>query len=577
MNKQAPFRAGVSALAVLAVAVLGMGCSSTPPAPGNPGDPDNLYTRGAQGKNGVVASAKVEASKVGIDVLKQGGNAVDAAVAMGFAIGVVEPNTSGLGGGGFMVIKLADMSEAVVLDFRETAPAKASPTMYLDAAGKVIPDSTVHGGLSVGTPGDVAGLLYALDNYGSKKLTRAQVMNPAIKLAEGGFKVTKNFHGIIEDDLAVINTYPATSAIYTDDGLPPDVGTTIKNPDLGKSLRTIAAGGRDAFYKGPMAEATAKAVQDAGGILTVEDLAGYQVQVRKPVIGTYRGYTILSTPPASSGGTHVVQILNMLENTDVGASSFDSPETVQNWIQALRLAFADRGKYMADTAFTTVPLSGLTSKDYAKALYAKFDAKKAMLSASPDDPAKYQSGSTTSFSVMDKAGNMVAVTKTINYFFGSGVTVPGYGFIMNDEMDDFVATPGSANSVEPGKRPLSSMTPTLVLAPDGTSFMTLGSPGATRIIAAVAEVISNILDHGMDIQSAISAPRYFTTASGQVHFEGRIPSATTDALKAMGYDINIHSAYDPYFGGAQAVMMDAKTKTLHGGGDPRRDGQAVGY
>lgn len=560
-----------------------VGCGSTSgtpkepdPAP-QPGDPVNLYGRGADGKNGVVAAAKPEASQVGVDILKKGGNAVDAAVATGFALGVLEPNATGLGGGGFMIIKLVNMPEAVVIDFREVAPEYSSGSMYLGPDGKVIPKSHVVGGLASGTPGEVAGLLYALENYGSKKFTRAQVMQPAIDYAEKGYRVTENLSPIIMDNLELINMYPATAAIYTVDGLPPEVGDTIKNPDLGKSLRMIAEKGPDAFYKGPMAEATAKAVQDAGGMITVEDLANYKIQIRKPVTGTYRGYTIISMPPSSSGGAHVIQILNMLENMDPSSLKFGTDTAVHAWLQAFRLAFADRGKYMADSDFVKVPLAGLTSKAYAKTLFAKFDPNKAMASATADDPTKYESGSTTSFSVMDKAGNIVTVTKTINYFFGSGVGVPGYGFIMNNEMDDFVTTPGHVSSVEPFKRPLSSMTPTIVLDPKGRPFMTLGSPGATRIFPTVAQVISNVIDNGMSMQEAIMAPRCFATASGQVHIEGRMPAATIEKMKALGYDVNVRGNWDNYFGGVHAVLYDQKAKKLFGGADPRRDGQAAAF
>ena len=542
-----------------------------------PGDPVDLYSRSAEGPNGVVAAAKPEASQIGVDILKKGGNAVDAAVATGFALGVLEPNATGLGGGGFMIIKLVDMKEAVVVDFREMAPSAAKPDMFLGPDGKVVPNSSVEGGLAVGVPGETAGLLYALDHYGSKKLSRAQVMQPAIDAATNGYRVTENLAPIIMDNLEKINHYPATAAIYTKDGLPPEIGDTIKNPDLAKTLTAIAAGGADVFYKGPLAQQVAKAVQDAGGILTVQDLANYQVHERKPVTGTYRGYTITSVPPASSGGTHVIQILNILENVDMSSMAPGSVPAVHDWLQALRLAFADRAKYMADSDIVSVPLEGLTSKAYAKELFTKFDASKAMPNATPGDPARYQSGSTTSFSVMDKAGNMVTVTKSINYFFGSGVTVPGAGFIMNDHMDDFVLTPGNIQSVVPGARPLSSMSPTLVLDPQGRPFMTLGSPGATRIIAAVAEVISNVIDQKMSIQDAIMQPRCFATASGDVHIEGRMPASTLEGLRAMGYSVSVHPDWDAFFGGVHGVLYDWDAKTLYGGADPRRDGHAKAF
>ncbi len=540
--------------------------------------PVNLYGRAAQGANGVVAAAKPEASQVGLDILKKGGNAVDAAVATAFALGVLEPNASGLGGGGFMIIKLASMKEAVVVDFRETAPAASTPDMFkYGDDGKVIANASVVGGQAVGVPGELAGLLYAFDNYGSKKLKRDAIIAPAIAWAEKGIPVTVNLAGIIRDELAKINKFEATAKIYTKDGLPYEVGESIKNPDLAATLKLISAGGADAFYKGAMAEKIAKAVRDAGGILTAADLAAYKVQVRKPVTGTYRGYTIVSTPPASSGGTHVIQILNILENMDIAKMGPGTPATYHAWTEALRMAFADRGKYMSDTDFVKVPLAGLANKDYAKQLFAKIDRAKAMGTASADDPTKFESGSTTSFSVMDKAGNMVTVTKSINYFFGSGVTVPGTGFIMNDHMDDFVLKPGHIQSIQPGKRPLSSMTPTLVLDPKGLPFMTLGSPGATRIIAAVAEVISNVIDHKMSIQEAIFAPRLFAMASGQVQLEGRTSINTFNGLKALGHDVNVRADWDAYFGGVHAVLFDRNAMMLYGGADPRRDGQASGY
>ncbi|MBU1080934.1 MAG: gamma-glutamyltransferase [Spirochaetes bacterium] len=540
--------------------------------------PVNLYGRSAQGAKGVVAAAKPEASQVGVDILKKGGNAVDAAVATAFALGVLEPNASGVGGGGFMVIKLVNMKEAVVIDFRESAPAASTPDMFkYGEDGKVIGNASVVGGLASGVPGEVAGLMYALDNYGSKRLKRDKILAPAIELAEKGYPVTVNLASIIQDNLGKINMFPATAKIYTQDGLPFELGDTIKNPDYAATLKAIAKNGADAIYKGDMAERIAKAVRDAGGIMTAQDLADYKVKVRKPITGTYRGYSLISTPPASSGGTIIVEILNILENFDLAKYGDGTPETEHLWIEALRLAFADRGKYMADADFVKVPLAGLTSKEYAKQLAAKISMDKAMGSASADDPTKFESGSTTSFAVMDKAGNMVAVTKSINYFFGSGVTVPGTGIIMNNHMDDFALKPGHVQSIEPGKRPLSSMSPTLVLDPDGKPFMAVGSPGATRIIEAVAQTISNVIDHGMSIQQAIMAPRLFAMASGQAQIEGRTSSNTIKALEALGHNINVRGDWDAYFGGVHAVVYDRANKLLQGGADPRRDGQAVGF
>lgn len=541
------------------------------------GNPLDLYSRDAEAKNGVVSAAKPEASQVGVDILKKGGNAVDAAVATGFALGVLEPNASGLGGGGFMIIRMADTGKTVVVDFRETAPKYAKADMFkYDAEGKaVLNQENIIGGKASGVPGEVAGLLTALENYGT--MDRKQIMQPAIDLAEKGVPVTVNLAQIITDEFDKVNRFEATSALYLKDGLPYEVGDTIVNKDLANTLKLIQAGGKDAFYKGELAEKIALEVQKQGGIITVEDLNSYKVEIREPVEGTYRGYKIISTPPASSGGTHVIELLNIMENYDLKTMGDNTTDTWHAWTEAMKLMFADRAKYMADTAFVKVPLKGLTNKEYAQELYKRIDMTKPAAEVSEGDPWKYESGSTTSFSVMDKYGNMVTVTKSINYFFGSGVMVPGTGIIMNNHMDDFVLKPGSVNSIEPGKRPLSSMSPTLVLDPQGRPFMTLGSPGATRIITTVAQTISNVIDHGMDIQQAILAPRIFSMQSGTVKLEGRVSIKSYEELKARGHQVELRNDYDPYFGGVHAVLMDYETNTLHGGADPRRDGQAAGF
>jgi gamma-glutamyltranspeptidase/glutathione hydrolase len=539
--------------------------------------PVNLYGRAAAGPNGVVAAAKPEASQVGIEILKKGGNAVDAAVATGFALGVLEPNASGVGGGGFMIIKMKDMKEPVVIDFREMAPGKATPTMYLGPDGKVIPNSTIEGGLAVGVPGEVKGLLYALEHFGSGKLNRAEILMPAIEWALKGVPVTVNLASIIQDNYGKLVKYENGAKIYLKDGLPYEVGDVIYNPDLARTLAKIAVEGADAIYKGEIAQAIVDEVQKRGGIITLEDLANYEVKIRKPVKGSYRGYEIYSVPPASSGGTHLIEILNILENFDVKKLGFQTTQAAHLWSEILKLTFSDRAKYMADTDFVKVPLEGLTSKEYAKAQAARIDLNKPMSGQQAGDPWKYESGSTTHFSVMDKEGNMVAVTKTINYFFGSGVVIPGWGFIMNDEMDDFVSTPGSVNSVEPGKRPLSSMSPALVLDPQGRSFMAIGSPGATRIFPTVAQVISNVIDFGFPIQEAIMAPRLYQAASGGPNLEGRYPINAYEGLKKMGHNVTVRGEWDAYFGGVHAVVYDYEKGMLYGGADPRRDGQAAAF
>lgn len=539
-------------------------------------NPDNLYGRHAEGKNGVVAAANPEASKIGVEVMKKGGNAVDAAVATAFAISVFEPNASGIGGGGFMLIRMAKTGKTVVIDYREKAPAKATPDMFvLDENGKVVNDEITVGGKASGVPGTVAGLLTALEKYGTMK--RADVMAPAIKHAGEGIIVSKNLEGIIQDNYEKLVKFDAASEVYLKDGLPYEAGDRLVNKDLAATLTKISKEGKKAFYEGEIAKKIADEVQKQGGLMTVEDLKNYTIEEREPVVGKYRDYTIISCPPASSGGTHIVQLLNMVENYDLKAMGDNTPESWHIWAESMKQAFADRAEYMGDTAYVKVPLKGLTSKEYAKEVVKKIDLEKAGKDIKIGDPSKYESGSTTHFSVMDKDGNMVAVTQTINYFFGSGVVVPGTGIMMNNEMDDFVPQKNMKNSIEGGKRPLSSMSPTLVLDPKNRPLMTIGSPGATRIIPAVALTISNVIDHGMTLQEAINAPRIAQFQSGKLNAEGRMSFESYNRLQEMGHEINMRGTYDNYFGGVQGIMMDYDTKTLQGGADPRRDGQAAAF
>jgi gamma-glutamyltranspeptidase / glutathione hydrolase len=563
-----------SKVAVLsAIAVLLLALQAAVPAQ----TPLNLYGRGATGANGVVAAAKPDASRVGIEILKLGGNAVDAAVATGFALGVLEPNASGIGGGGFMMVKLASMKEAVVIDFRPTAPAAATADMYkLDDQGHVVGNASVEGGPASAVPGEVKGLLYALDHYGSKKLTRAEVIQPAIDWAERGVPVTVHLAQIIKDNFGKLKKFENGLAIYVKDGFPPEVGDTIINRDLANTLRLIQAQGADAIYRGEVAARIVAENRKRGGTLTLDDLANYQVKVRTPVTGSYRGYTIVTAPPPS-GGVHVLQLLNILENFDLAALGEQTPATSHVWAEACKLVFADRSKYSADPDFVKVPTAGLASKAYAKALAALIKPDAVMKDPEAGDPFKYESGSTTHFSVMDKDGNMVAVTKTINMFFGSGVVVPGTGIILGDDMDDFDVRPGGVNSIEAGKRMLSSMSPTIVLDPQGRPFMTIGSPGATRIIPTLAQVISNVIDRGMPIQIAINAPRLYQGRTGNLFMEGRYSINAYNGLVALGHAVTVSPDYDPAFGGVHAVVFDRVEKLLQGGADPRRDGQAAGY
>ena len=333
---------------------------------------------------------------------------------------------------------------------------------------------------------------------------------------------------------------------------------------------------RQAFYTGRVAESIVAAVQADGGIITLEDLASYDVSFRNPVIGSYRGYQIVSASPPSSGGAHVIELLNIMENFNLRKMGFNTPESIHAWSEAMKLVYADRAKYMGDTDFTNVPLQGLTSKEYALSQFRRIDMNQAMQRADAGDPWQNESGSTTHFSVVDSKGNMVAYTKTINHFFASGITAPGTGVLLNDQMDDFDKQPGKANSIAGGKKPLSSMSPTLILK-DGKPFATLGSPGGKRIITTMALLISNLVDYDMGIQTAINAPRFNNYESGPLKIEARIPENVREALKLKGHKLDIRKDFDLYFGGAQGIVIDPDTGMLHGGADPRRDGKALGY
>ena len=534
----------------------------------------NLEGRGAVGENAMIASAKVEASQAGIEILKAGGNAVDAAVAVGFALGVVECNYSGLGAGGFMTIHSED-GEAVFLDFRERAPQAATPDMWpKDGEGNVIGNQKAIGGKSVGVPGEVAGLSYAFEKYGSGNVTWEEVLQPAIKLAEEGFYVAPNLAEVWKDYYGWMLDYPEFGDIYLkEDGMTYEVGELFKTPALAKTLKKIAKEGKDAFYKGPMAEAMVNRINKYGGVFTVEDFENYTVKEMEPVKGTYRGYQIISSPLPSSGGTHVVEALNVLENFDVASMEHNSAENLHYLAEAFKIAFNDRALYMGDPEYVDVPIGGLTNKEYAKKQAEQIQPDKATVYEEVN-PWTYEHKDTTHFSVADKEGNMVAVTQTHNY--PSGVAMNEYGFIFNNEMDDFSADPESPNAIAPGKTPLSSMSPTVVLKEDGSPFMVLGTPGATRIITTVTQLISNVIDHGMTIQEAIDAPRIFNTSTGAVAYEGRIDKNVIAELEEMGYEMDEKEAIDKYFGNANAVYYGDDGK-LYGGSDFRRDSKSFGY
>jgi len=536
--------------------------------------------RDARGMSGMVASAHPLASQAGVDILKAGGNAVDAAVAVGFTLGVVEPNASGIGGGGFMLIWLAEHGRSVFIDFREKAATGTKADMYtLDEEGKIESNDqgfnpAVIGGRSVAVPGEVAGLLLAQQEFGT--MSRRQVMQPAIDHAEQGVVVSDVLAGMISDNYDALLTYPASAAIYLSDDFPKNAGERVSNTDLAKTLRLVADKGRDGFYTGPVAHSIVKAVQGDGGSMTLEDLAGYNVSYRVPVTGSYRGYDLISSPPPSAGGTHVIELLNIMENFDVAGIEPGSAESLHAWAEAMKLAYGDRAAHMGDPDYVEVPYVELATKPYARKQFTRIDMNQAAEEYTAGNPLSGDSGSTTHFSVVDAAGNMVACTKTINHFFGSGITAPGTGVLLNDQMDDFNKQPGGPNSITAGKKPLSNMSPTLMLK-DGKPFATLGTPGGMRIISTMALLISNLVDRGMDIQSAIEAPRINNYQDGALKLEARIPEDVREALVQKGHELQVKKDFDLYFGGAQGITIDPESGELHGGADPRRDGKAAGF
>ncbi len=548
-------------------------------------DKDGRMIRGprsCEGSRGMVSSGRAEASEIGRDILAAGGNAVDAAVAAAFALGVCEPNASGIGGGGFMLIRDAQ-GNCTFIDYREKAPMAAKPDMYTpvgpgerNSAGPPnVPFDVrlrnIYGGMSVAVPGNVAGLLYALENYGT--MSPPQVILPAARLARSGFVVTPMLHKDMLKHREQFVRFSAAGEIYLKDGEPWPVGSIINNPDLADTLESIAAGGTDAFYKGEIARKIVDACAESEGIITLEDLANYRVRLLEPLRSTYRGMELISSPPPSSGGTHIIQILNLLENFDIASLRINGTEYIHLFSEIFKICYADRTRYMGDPNFVDLPLEGLLSKDYSRELASRINLTKSMEPAS-GNPFKYESPSTTHLSIADREGNLVSLTQTINHFFGSCLVPPGTGFILNNQMDDFSMDPESANAAAGGKVPLSCMSPTFLLR-DGKPFAVLGSPGGTRIISSVVQVISKLADHGMDIDSAISSPRFGDDDTNKIIYESRIFEETIEELEAMGHPVKSFPEWDRVMGAVNAVVYLPDGR-LKGAADPRRDGLAMG-
>lgn len=566
---------------VLALLILAL-AASTLAAPARP----------AHAPKAMVAAVQADATNAGNEIMKAGGNAVDAAVAVGFALAVTHPEAGNLGGGGFLLVRFAK-GDVHFLDYREKAPGKATENMYLDAQGNVIPDSSLVGYKASGVPGSVAGMVYAEKKWG--KLTLAQVMAPAIRLARDGFVLSyEDAQSFKDPELA---KFPESKRIFQRDGNYYQQGEVFKQPDLAKTLERIARN-PDEFYKGAMAKQIAAAVQKGGGLITEQDLAEYNVVERAPIHGTYRGVDVYSAPPPSSGGVALVEMLNILESYDLASLGNRSAASMHLTVEAMKRAFYDRADFMGDPDFSTVPVNELIDKKYAEAWrqdlspdhtipakqlqrpkFGQLDRNASLRPFQIIEPEH-----TTHYSVVDPDGNAVAVTTTLNDGMGSRVTVEGLGFLLNDEMDDFAAKQGvpngygliqgPANAVGPKKRPLSAMTPTIVTI-DGKLFLVLGSPGGPTIITTVANILMGVVDYGMNIQEAVNAARFHHQwLPDEIRIERvGISPDTVKLLEGKGHTVKKGG----YWGDAECIMIDPKTGERLGATDYRNNGKAAGF
>ncbi len=538
-------------------------------------------------KKGMVVSANSLATDVGIEILKKGGNAVDAAVAVGFALAVTYPYAGNLGGGGFMVIHLKN-GHNTTIDYREKAPISAYKDMYLDKNENYISERSQSGVTSVGVPGSVAGLIFALKKYGSMSLSK--VIQPAINLAKNGWILDKPTAESFKKNFHKFKKYPSSYKIFSQNGKAFKEGDLFVQKDLGWTLEQIKTKGTDGFYKGKVAELLVKQIQKNNGYITLDDLKKYKPVERKPIYGTYRGYKIVSMPPPSSGGIALVELLNILENFSFEKNEWGSSSYINKLVEAMKYVYADRTYHLGDKDFYPVPEEKLISKDYAKTIFDKLTP-----TAVPSEDISTilpidnkESTETTHYSVYDEFGNAVSVTTTINSGYGSKIVVDGAGFLLNNEMDDFSAKPGEpnqfgllgsiANSIQPEKRMLSSMTPTIVLKND-KPYIIVGSPGGSTIITVVLQVILNVLDFEMNIQEAVSVPRiHHQWFPDKIYVEKfSINKDTEKVLRNMGYEIANRNNTFRILGSAQAILIDSVTKTIYGASDPRRNGLAKGY
>ncbi len=539
-------------------------------------------------KNGMVVSTQRIASEVGVEILKKGGNAVDAAVAVSYALAVVHPSAGNIGGGGYMVIRWPN-GRSTTVDYRETAPAKAHRDMYLDENGEVIPELSILGSLAAGVPGTVAGTILALEEYGTMSIK--DVLEPAIKLADEGFAITPGLARALNSDRLKdrFRPFDGSSMLFIKPGEALwEAGENLRIADLANTFRLITDRGTDGFYKGKVADNIVRTMQKYKGIITHEDLENYKVIIRKPVEGTYRGYGIVSMPPSSSGGVALIQLLNILERFDIGASGWNSSETIHLVTEAERLVYADRSEYLGDPGFIDIPVNDLVSKKYADKRAETINLHKARPSdqVGPGNLKKVrpESEETTHYSVVDKDGIAVSVTTTINGGYGNSIVVEGSGFLLNNEMDDFSSKPGypnmygligsEANSIRPGKRMLSSMTPAIVTK-NGKNFMIIGSPGGSTIITTVLQAIMNVIDHGMNISEAVNAARFHHQWYPDEIYHERLAFSkdTIEKLQKIGHELKERGN----IGDAHGIIIDPETGLFYGGADRRLEGKAAGY
>src|SRR5882757_4179776 len=567
------------ALALIASLFLSLGPATTLAASREP----------VRARHGIVASTNEVASRIGVDVMKRGGNAVDAAIAVAFALAVTHPAAGNLGGGGFMMIRLKD-GRTTAIDYREMAPAAATRNIYLDKNGNVIEGDggSIEGYRAAGVPGTVRGMELALKKYGSGKLSWAQLIEPARRLSANGFSVNYTLARGLRGNREYLSKYAETKRIYLNNGKFYNEGDLFVQPDLAATFARLQQRGPNEFYEGQTARLIVDDLKRHNGLLTLDDLRGYVAKERQPLRGDYRGYEVISMPPPSSGGAVLIEMLNILEGYDFKKMDWASSERYHLMTEAMRRAFADRAEYMGDTDFVKVPVAGLIDKKYAAQLRNTISLNRASSSeqVKAGKPLGYESEETTHFTVVDAEGNAVSNTYTLNNSFGSAVVAKGTGLIMNDEMDDFAAKPGTPNlygliqgernAVAPHKRPLSAMTPTFVLRKDGSLWFTVGSPGGPTIINTVLDVITDVIDYGMNIQQAIDAPRiHHQWLPDELVFEPYgLSGDTQNALLARGHKL----AKPRYLGDAEGIMIEEKTGMRLGATDPRRsDGLAVGY